>query len=131
MGTEKLLDDVVKDIANLLSPSHYSFHIDKKKMDSIDLAMRYHFVSSPTIRVNGIDVLGEIKENVCVTCGEVCGDETLCRVFTYDGKSYNEPPRGMLVEEILKAIFSEHKSTDQQRYDLPGNIMNFIHKTSK
>ena len=131
MGTGKLVEEVVKDLELLLSPSHYSFQLRKIKMDSVDLAMRYHFLSSPTIRVNGIDVLGEIKENVCVTCGEVCGDETLCRVFMYNGKAYNEPPRGMLVEGILKAIFNDHKSSDQQRYDMPGNIMNFIHKTSK
>jgi hypothetical protein len=30
------------------------------------------FVSSPTIRINGVDIAGELVESACDTCSETC-----------------------------------------------------------
>ncbi len=131
MGTEHVLETVIADITPELKEKNYSISLKKTKIDSVEVAFQYHFVSSPTIRVNGIDILGEVKENICESCGEICGTETLCRVFEYEGNFYNEPPYGLLKEGILKAINGSMNKEKKSTYQIPGNINNFLHKSQK
>ncbi|HAM63145.1 MAG: hypothetical protein A2Y20_04930 [Firmicutes bacterium GWF2_51_9] len=128
LGTDQVLENVIADIAPALINKDYTITLRKTKIDSVERAFQYHFVSSPTILVNGIDILGEVKENLCESCGDICGTETLCRVFEYEGNFYNEPPYGLLKEGILKAINGTMNREKKSMYQIPGNIMNFIAK---
>jgi len=46
-----------------------------------ELAIQYQFISSPTIRVNGNDIVVELRESVCEDYGDLCGDNVDCRVW--------------------------------------------------
>jgi len=131
MGTDKVLEEVIKELNPIFDEKNVKLVLKKTKIDSTESAFQYHFLSSPTIRVDGFDILGEVKENICESCGDICGTDTLCRVFEYEGKSYNEPPRGMLKEAILKVVDGLSNTKKTSDYKLPGNIARFIHNTTK
>jgi Domain of unknown function (DUF2703) len=51
-------------------------------------AQQLQFISSPTIRVNGRDIISEITESCCNDCSEISGSSegTLCRTWFYQGE---------------------------------------------
>ena len=68
-------------------------------------ARAHRFVSSPTIRVNGRDIQLDVRESLCESCGDLCGDDVDCRVWVYQGKEYTSPPKAMIVDAILRAVY--------------------------
>lgn len=130
MGTDQVLEEVCNQLNRTLKEKGIHLVLKKTKIDSVEKSFQYHFLSSPTIRVDGIDILGEIKENICESCGDICGCTTLCRVFTYQGKDYEQPPRGMLEEGILRVVEGLEEKTKESKYQMPGNIQNFLHRSS-
>lgn len=129
--TEKNLDeaiDIFKSVADCLN---YKVAIHKINVNTEELAKQYSFESSPTIRVNDKDILGEIKENPCPACSEINGTDTACRVFNYAGKSYNEPPTAMILEGILKAIYEKNIVSIKKAYTLPTNLKGFYTNTNQ
>lgn len=48
-----------------------------------------------------------------------------CRVFEYEGEQYEVPPKAMLVEAVLKMVFSPKESCDCKEYELPENLKRF------
>jgi len=48
-----------------------------------------------------------------------------CRVFEYEGKSYEVPPKAMLANAILKAVFAEESGCSCGSYALPENLKRF------
>jgi len=80
----------------------YKVEYNKIKIATEELAKKFKFLSSPTIRVNGQDVCVSVKENSCGCCSDISGTDVDCRVFEYNGESYEVPPKEMLAEAILK-----------------------------
>lgn len=103
------------------------FHVEIHKINvtTKELAEQYHFISSPTIRVNGIDICDEVKENRCQDCGDLCGETVDCRIFIYQGEEYEEPPVAMIVEGILEVVFG-HINQKEKNYQLPDNLKRFF-----
>ena len=99
-------------------------------MISKELAYEYKFLSSPTIRINGKDIEIEVKESSCKECGDLCGDEVDCRVFTYDGKEYSQPPKEFIINAILREVYSdktnEGMTEEAVPYEVPDNLKNFF-----
>ena len=93
-------------------------------MDTPDLARQYQFESSPTVRVNGRDICFKVQESSCDCCSEISGTVVDCRIFEYEGQSYEVPPQEMLAEAILRAIFGAVEGTPPSKpvYDLPNNL---------
>jgi Domain of unknown function (DUF2703) len=62
------------------------------------------FVSSPTIRINGIDIAGELVESACDSCSETCACNggVDCRDWVWRGERSHEPPLGLIVEAIMR-----------------------------
>jgi Domain of unknown function (DUF2703) len=62
------------------------------------------FVSSPTIRINGIDIAGELVESACDSCSETCACNggVDCRDWVWQGERSQEPPLGLIVEAIMR-----------------------------
>jgi hypothetical protein len=54
----------------------------------------------------------EAKESLCESCGDLCGDEVDCRVWIYNGKEYNVPPKAMIIDAILREIYGSSGSSD-------------------
>ncbi len=57
----------------------------------------------------------------------MCGDEVDCRVWVYAGQEYNVPPKAMIIEAILKAVYGGNTGVpvSEQEYTLPENLRRF------
>ena len=73
-GTEKNLCAAVEEASPVLRAAGFEIIVNKVNITSKELAVRYAFESSPTIRVNGADMMENEKETACCTCGDLCGD---------------------------------------------------------
>ena len=78
--TESVLEEAVMGVAKVLEMTGAEVVINKIHIDSEEKAVQHRFESSPTVRVNGRDIQLEVKESLCESCGELCGDQVDCRV---------------------------------------------------
>lgn len=65
-------------------------------------------LSSPTIRLNGRDIVQDIRESKCESCGEVTNNNTSvdCREWHYRGEVYFAAPLPLLIESIMGAMLN-------------------------
>lgn len=132
VGTDRELDEVMMALTPALELAGFEVKYDKIEMATAEMAKRRRFLSSPTIRVNGIDIGGPVQENSCGCCSEISGTDVNCRVFKHDGKSYEVPPKEMLAEAILRAVFSESADAPARgAYELPENLKAFYEGKSR
>jgi hypothetical protein len=131
-GTEGSLGEAIADVKRVLELTGVEVVVNKIHIDSEEKAIQYRFESSPTIRINGKDIQLETKESLCESCGDLCGDEVDCRVWIYNGKEYNVPPKAMIIDAILKEIYGKNGSSDndenknEQNYELPKNLKKYF-----
>lgn len=125
MATDETLKQALEALSGVLDILGLKATINSVNITSRELAEKYRFVSSPTILVNGVDICSELTESNCADCGDLCGDSVDCRVFVYEGKSYEQPPVPMIVDGILKAIYGE-RSQEEDAYVLPSNLERFF-----
>lgn len=131
-GTENNLDAAIKEVSEILKAAGYDVVVKKININSEELAYKYHFISSPTIRINGRDISPELKESYCCDCGEICGDEVDCRVWMLDGEEYAVPPKSFIVDAILKEVYGGgYRQNDAEKilneeYTLPENLKKFF-----
>lgn len=101
----------------------------KIHVQSAEQALALGFVSSPTIRINSRDIQLEVKESLCPSCGDLCGGDVDCRVWVYQGKEYAVPPKGLIIEAILREVYREPgevaKATPRPA-ELPENLKRFF-----
>jgi len=124
-ASDRELDEAVAELSPVLKTLGYCVTLNKVKIDSPALAEQYRFASSPTIRVNGADICGEVMENRCASCGDLCGADTDCRVFEYAGRQYNSPPKAMIVDGILRALYTPAPAKEEKPYEMPANLVQF------
>lgn len=125
VATDGTLEEALEALSGVLDALNYEVKVNKVEIATRELAKQYRFVSSPTIRVNGFDIGGEIQENNCCSCGTICGDTVDCRTFTYDGASYEQPPKAMLIDGILRVLYG-NPMPEQTHYALPDNLARFF-----
>ncbi len=132
IGTDNELDEVMNILTPALELAGRRVEYKKIEMESAELAEKYKFLSSPTIRVNGKDICTSVKENSCGCCSEISGTDVECRVFEYEGESYEVPPKEMLAEAILKEAFaSSEGGCSCGGYEMPQNLRAFYEGKSK
>lgn len=126
-GTESILEEAIKEVTNILEFTGVDVVVNKVNVINEEQAIKYRFVSSPTIRINGRDIQLEVKESNCKTCSDLSGEETDCRVWLYQGGEYNAPPKGMIIEAILKEVYGGTVSdnTVEEDYVVPNNLKKF------
>jgi hypothetical protein len=124
IGTEQVLEEVLAKLSPVLQLAGYALKYRKTKMESPELAQQYRFESSPTVRVNGRDICFKVQENPCDCCSDISGSIVDCRIFEYEGQSYEVPPQEMLAEAILKAVFGSQDSPccPEKGYTFPKNL---------
>lgn len=134
-GAESNLDQAIREVSAVLKAAGYEVSLNKVNITSVDLATQYEFLSSPTIRINGNDIVLDVTETSCQDCGDICGDSVDCRSWVYEGIEQPEPPKEMLVNAIMKEVFGGHSATTRtkQAYVLPQNLEIFFNgiKTQK
>jgi hypothetical protein len=93
------------------------------------LARQVGFVSSPTIRVNGHDIGGELVESAC-SDGCACGGRIDCRDWIYRGRRSTEPPVGLIVEALMRAASVPDGTAttrpEDRAEDLPENLRRYF-----
>lgn len=126
--TESNLDAAMKEVSTVLKSAGFEIVVNKVNINSKELAIKYEFLSSPTIRINGNDIELEVKETACKECGDLCGDDVDCRVWVYDGNEYTEPPKEMIVNAILKEVYGSKNIVhlNKKEYILPSNLQAFF-----
>ena len=127
-GTGGSLDDAVADVEAVLKAVGIVVAVNKIHITSEQQAQELRFASSPTIRVNGHDIQLEVKESLCESCGDLCGDEVDCRVWVFQGKEYYVPPKAMIVDAILREVYGGRSSApaENEEFVLPDNLKNFF-----
>ncbi len=101
----------------------------KIHVQSEEQALALGFISSPTIRINGRDIQLEVRESLCESCGDLCGDDVDCRVWVYHGKEYSVPPKGLIIEAILREVYKEpgeNAPETTRPAELPENLKKFF-----
>ncbi len=126
-GTDTSLDEALADVSKVLEATGIEVVLNKVNVNNEVLAVKYKFVSSPTIRVNGHDIQMDVKESLCESCGDLCCDEVDCRVWVYQGQEYTVAPKAMIIEAILKEVYGGNrgKNADEQEYVIPENLKHF------
>jgi len=127
IGTDVVLEEVLDAITPTLNLAGYDVELAKIEITSVDLAEQYKFLSSPTIRVNGIDISTTVEENSCGCCSEISNSEVDCRVFEYNGETYEIAPKEMIASLILEKIFGTFsQDCNCTEYELPENLKAFF-----
>ncbi len=125
-GTDTSLDEALLEVSTVLNATGAEVIVNKINVITEELARKYKFISSPTIRVNGHDIQMDVKESLCESCGDLCGDEVDCRVWVYQGNEYTVPPKAMIIEAILKEVYgTDSKEQEEIKYSLPENLIKF------
>lgn len=127
-GTERNLDEAIGEVSGVLKVVGFEVIVNKVNINSKELAIEYRFVSSPTIRINGRDIELDVKESSCRECGDLCGEDVDCRVWVYEGVEYTEPPKALIVNALLKEVYSDQKTSPvkNEEYKLPHNLKLFF-----
>jgi len=126
-GAESSLDEALIEVSKVLEATGTDVKVNKINVNTKQLATIHKFLSSPTIRVNGHDIQMEFKESLCESCGDLCGDTVDCRIWIYQGKEYIEPPKAMIIEGILKAVYGGvlNANISEKEYIMPENLEHF------
>jgi FAD/FMN-containing dehydrogenase len=70
----------------------------------VEQARALGFVSSPTVRVDGVDIELAVREQSCATCGHLAGEPIACRTFLWQGVPYSSPPAEMITYRVLEHL---------------------------
>ena len=128
-GTDRNLQEALSEVAQVLKATGVEVTVNKIHVQSEEQARELGFVSSPTIRINGKDLQLDVKESRCESCGDLCGEDVDCRVWTYRGKDYTAPPKGMIIDAILREIYGGSKEsveTPAPSGEVPENLGRFF-----
>jgi glutaredoxin len=125
-GTDNSLDEAISEVSKVLEATGVEVIVNKINVIDEELARKYKFVTSPTIRINGNDIQMDFKESLCESCGDLCGDNVDCRVWVHEGKEYTQPPKAMIIEAILKEVYGGgSENQEEHNYIIPKNLMKF------
>lgn len=127
IGTDSILDEVMLTLTPALKLAGFTVEYRKIQMNTAEIAKQYRFLSSPTIRVNGRDICQPVAENSCGCCSDISGGYVECRVFEYNGETFEVPPKEMLAEAILRTVFGQAEAgCSGEDYELPENLRVFF-----
>ena len=104
--TERNLEEAVAQARPALAAMGVEIVVKKRQVRSAQEAAETGMVASPTVRIDGEDVQPQPELARCGPCSELCGEDTDCRVWRYDGQTYTAPPVPLLLQSILRKAVS-------------------------
>lgn len=130
-GTESSLDEAIADVSKIIEATGTQVKVQKIHVKSEVQAAELGFVVSPTIRVNGQDIQMNFRESRCESCSTICDCEggVSCREWGYQGQWYVVPPKGLIIEAILKEVYGgakEEREVTHQTEQRPDNLKRFF-----
>ena len=107
VGTLANIEAAIEIVRPVLAVTGTSVRVETMIVGSEDEARRHRFTSSPTIRIDGRDIVFDTLESRCEPCTDLCGcDEgTSCRVWRYQDQEHTEAPVGLVAEALLRGVF--------------------------
>ena len=124
--TLSALDEAIKALSGVMNAAGLYIEVNKILIDTRQKAIEHKLECSPTVRVNGVDIDGDMEETSCACCSDICGDDVDCRVWNYEGEQYTSAPKKLLMSAILKAIYGETQPTRNKEYVMPDNLEKFF-----
>ncbi|MCP4231105.1 MAG: DUF2703 domain-containing protein [bacterium] len=125
-GSDSGLDAAVAEAGPLLTSMGIGLTVNKIHVQSEGQARELRFRSSPTIRINGVDIAPDIRESLCGDCGDICGDSVDCREWEYNGQTYAIPPKAMILDAIFRSIYAVPPADERPYDDVPENLKRFF-----
>lgn len=126
-GTDKRVEAAVERCRGVLSALGYDIRLSITVITNEWMAEQYRFYSSPTIRVNGVDICPSIEENDCDCCRDICDADVKCRLYPFNGTYYEVPPTDMIIQGIMETVLSDrHADPAREPYELPQNFADFF-----
>ena len=103
-ATDATLLEALQRTRPALDAAGVTVSVTKTLVASEAQARALGFVSSPTIRINGVDIAGELVESACDSCSEscACNGGVDCRDWVWQGQRSHEPPLGLIVQAIMR-----------------------------
>lgn len=132
VGTLANIEAAVAAVRQVLEVTGASVRLRKVLIDSEKQARRHRFTTSPTIRIDGRDIVFETLESRCDSCADLCGCEegTSCRVWRYQGREYTEAPVGLVTEALLRGILggaaAAGAAAGDEGNEVPENLRRFF-----
>lgn len=125
-GADKRVEAAVARCRDVLFACGYDIKFNSVLVNTAKKAKRYQFESSPTIRVNGVDICPSVEENDCVCCSDMSDAAVTCRVFPFNDTYYEVPPTDMIVRGIMEVVLRDQRPVDPAKpYVLPENLKKF------
>lgn len=124
-GTDERVAKAVELVRPIMDMAGYNIVMNKVEIADERLAERFEFLSSPTVRVNGVDICPEVIENDCSSCRTLSDYEVNCRQFAFNGKLFEVPPTAYIVKRLLEIVF-QHEKPAYGEYAMPENIRGFL-----
>jgi hypothetical protein len=130
VGSQVNLEQALATTQQVLQATGYDVRVRTILIESEEHARQHNFVISPTIRINGHDIALETLESRCDSCTDLCGCEegTNCRVWRYQGQEYTEAPVGMIVDALLREVYSgaQPLGASLPVHEVPENLTRFF-----
>lgn len=134
-GSLSNVEQAIATLEQVLASTGTVVQFHKILVGSEAQAQQLQFVSSPTIRVNGHDIILETTESRCGDCSDISGSKggTACRTWSYQGGTHNEAPVGMIVDAILREIYQSEVSPSviSTAIEVPQNLQQFFQDKSR
>ncbi len=125
--TQLVLEEVIMEVTPTLELSGYDVDYRPIEIDSIATAKQNKVLSSPTIRVNGQDIISAVTESNCESCSDISGNLISCRVYEIDGVRHETLPKSVLAKTLLSSVYSKQEKVCLCKdYELPDNLKNFF-----
>ncbi|MGE5504139.1 MAG: DUF2703 domain-containing protein, partial [Actinomycetota bacterium] len=103
-GADTALDEALADAVPVLRAMGIEVEVRRTLVETENMAIEHRLESSPTIRINGQDIQPQVEETVCESCGTLVASGAVdCRVWTWQGQQFTAPPKGLIVEALMRA----------------------------
>ena len=125
-GTDERVAKAVEICKPILPACGYNLVLNMIEIEDEELCKRYKFLSSPTIRVNGVDVCHSVEENNCDCCKDISDFDVKCKLYPFNDTYYEVPPTDMIVTAIINTVIKDVKPTPVTNYEIPENLDGFF-----
>ena len=134
-GTEAAINEAVDTTRAPLEALGLALKLRKIHVANKQEAITHRLQSSPTIRLEGVDIAPALQEADCGDCGALAGGETpvTCRTWPWQGTDHRSAPVGLIVNAIMRAAVERSGHDDccapraeEGDYELPDNLNRFF-----
>lgn len=88
-------DELLRELREALSETEVPYELEEVVLASDEEAAEHKVLGVPTVRINGTDVDPNFEDKGVYRAA-------CTRIYKWEGRMYNYPPRGMIVEALRK-----------------------------